>query len=439
MKKIVSLLLVLAVMVSLCVNTLSVSADTAPTIALSQSSIGIKVGESTQLTVTVNGVATQDVNWTIDDPTIAVVLSDGTIIGTKLGRAVLTATTKDGLASATCYVHVALKGIDVSSWQSVIDWSKAKAAGTDFAILREGYGTEAWDSQTDTYFKTNYDGAKAAGIKVGIYHYSYAMNVQQAVLEADMCLYNLKRYNVQLDYPVFYDVENTSGSYNQYGLSSSTLSQMVVAFCSTIEAGGYKAGLYTNPHFFNNKFVDCTDLDKYDKWIANYQVDTPYVSKPFTIWQYSSSGHVNGVSGAVDVNYSYLDYSNCGPINQNTSGNDTPQPVPVPVVKPTGSITLDTRSYNMAPSNIYDIGVKLVNATGKVIRVYSSQPGVATVKKLSNGNYRITGVSAGTSYIIFDVLSGGGTQLTHASVKITVKRGIRQGGEAVRATSLFYV
>lgn len=104
-----------------------------------------------------------------------------------------------------------------------------------------------------------------------------------------------------------------------------------------------------------------------------------------------------------------------------------------------GSITLDTRSYQMAPNNIYDIGVKIVNGDSISTTVSSSQVGVASVRKLPNGNYRITGISIGTTYIICNAYDEDGNLLTHASIKVTVARGVKQGGAACRATSIFTI
>lgn len=103
----------------------------------------------------------------------------------------------------------------------------------------------------------------------------------------------------------------------------------------------------------------------------------------------------------------------------------------------TGPITLNTRSYSMSPKNIYDIWVKLVNAKDKTVKVYSSRNGIASVAKLKNGNYRISGIKAGVSYIIFEVYDKNGKMLTHASIKITVASGTKPHGEAVRAKRVF--
>lgn len=106
-------------------------------------------------------------------------------------------------------------------------------------------------------------------------------------------------------------------------------------------------------------------------------------------------------------------------------------------VKPSGSITLDTRSYTMSPKNIYDIGVKLVNAQNVTVKVYSSIGSVASVIKLKNGNYRVTGLKQGTTFILFEIYDKNGKLLNHASTKVTIANGAKPHGEAVRAKSVF--
>jgi hypothetical protein len=107
-------------------------------------------------------------------------------------------------------------------------------------------------------------------------------------------------------------------------------------------------------------------------------------------------------------------------------------------VKPaSGSITLDTRSYTMSPKNIYDIGVKLENAQNVTVKVYSSIGSVASVTKLKNGNYRVTGLKQGTTFIVFEIYDKNGKLLNHASTKVTITNGAKPHGDAVRAKSVF--
>ena len=191
MKKLLALLL--AFCLTFCGGT-SAFADVASTVAVASTgtfqidntSIAIKIGESAVLTAYENGSPTMNATWTVSNPSIATV-SNGLVTGHQLGTTAVTATNSAG-ESVTCYVHVILKGIDVSSWQGNIDWGTVKNQGIDFAIIRTGYGKTAPEVQTDAYFEQNYSGATANGIKVGAYHYSYAENVQDALQEADFCL-----------------------------------------------------------------------------------------------------------------------------------------------------------------------------------------------------------------------------------------------------------
>ena len=327
-------------------NTLvSTPSSTATTWSLNQSSVGLKVGQTTTLTVNdptgqigtsssssnspftsfvyVNGVLVTEVEntqnsgttqqaltWTSSNPNVATV-ENGVVTAKSLGRAVITATAADGTTSS-CYANIALKGVDVSSWQKDINWTVIKNSGYDYAMIRTGYGNEDWEKQTDAYFEKNYTGAKQAGLKVGVYHYSYATTVDAAIEEAQMCLSILN--GRELDYPVAFDIEDPS----QKNLSPQLLSDMAVAFCQTIENAGYDAAIYSYTNFYD-KLTD-PRLDAYDKWVAHWGVLNPGYTKPFTMWQYGKTnipGATNGVSD-IDVNYCYYDYG--GTLQQTTGG-----------------------------------------------------------------------------------------------------------------------
>lgn len=189
-----------------------------------------------------------------------------------------------------------LKGIDVSKWQGNIDWNKVKNDGIEFAIIRTGYGM--YDSQKDEYFETNYKNAKAVGLKVGVYHYSYAMSVDEAKKEAELVLKWLNGRS--LDLPVYIDMEDKS----QQNLGKTTLNNICKAFCDTIEAGGYWAGIYSNKYWATGLIDGPTLGKRYTYWIAQYNNKCTYNGN-YDMWQYSSSGKVNGISGNVDMNYLY--------------------------------------------------------------------------------------------------------------------------------------
>lgn len=192
-----------------------------------------------------------------------------------------------------------IKGIDVSKWQGDIDWAKVKADGIKFAIIRAGYGKYA--SQEDPKFDQNMKAAKAAGLKVGVYWYSYAVTVDEAYQEAEACYSVIKQYD--FEYPLVFDIEERS----QEALSVATVSAIIDAFCSTMQNKGYYVSLYSYSSFLNTK-VYTSVLNKYDIWVAHYGVSSPNFSGAYGMWQYSSTGSVNGISGSVDLNYAYKDY-----------------------------------------------------------------------------------------------------------------------------------
>ena len=191
---------------------------------------------------------------------------------------------------------MSIKGIDVSKWQGVIDFAKVKNTGIDFAIIREGYGKD----QTDKKFEQNYSNAKNVGLNVGVYHYSYADSVEDAKKEAQFCISNLK--NKQLEYPIVFDIEDKE----QLKLNNRQRTDIVKAFCDELEKNGYYAMYYCNLNWFKN-YLNKNDLAKYDLWLAQWNGDKPSYS--CGIWQYSSAGKINGISGNVDLNVSYKDYA----------------------------------------------------------------------------------------------------------------------------------
>lgn len=204
------------------------------------------------------------------------------------------------------------KGIDVSNWQGLINWNKVKNAGVEFAILRIGYGM--YDNQKDKQFENNYNGARTNGIPVGIYHYSYATSVEEAKKEAQLVLKWLNGRGLQL--PVYFDLEDKT----QQNLGKNTLNEMCRVFCNTIEDGGYWAGIYTNKYWATG-LIDGPSLgDRYTYWIAQYNDKCTYAGD-YAMWQYSSSGKVDGISGNVDMNYLYKDLGGSKGKSNNSTSN----------------------------------------------------------------------------------------------------------------------
>ncbi len=286
------------------------AASAAPVPSLSNTELTLQVSDNAQLNASLSGAdVTGGMLWTSDTPSV-VTVSRGTLHAVAPGTAKVTATTGDG-RNASCTVRVALKGIDVSSYQGSISWSDVKASGIGFAILRDGYGDEDPENQTDSMFATNYDGAVAAGIKVGVYHVSYALNTDDAVKEANLCLSILNGRH--LDYPVFLDVEpDPNNKTGQASLTNDQLSAIAAAFCGAIQNAGYQAGVYSTDDILSNRLTGSA-LNAYSKWVANPDAAKPAYKGGYTLWQYSQSGAVAGIAGAVDQDNSYRDYPNPAP------------------------------------------------------------------------------------------------------------------------------
>lgn len=191
-------------------------------------------------------------------------------------------------------------GIDVSRYQGAVDWQAVKESGyVDFAILRAGFGR--YTSQKDLQFERNYAGAKAAGIPVGAYWYSYAKSAEEAREEANACLQVLK--GKQFEFPIYFDIEDIS----QCNLGKAVLTAMCEAFCDTLEKAGYFAGVYANTWWFTSK-LDHTHLaGEYTIWLADHRAGYNKTLKR-DIHQYTSNGHVAGISGRVDMNTCTRDF-----------------------------------------------------------------------------------------------------------------------------------
>lgn len=265
-------------------------------------------------------------------------------------------------------------GIDVSKWQGDIDWNKVKAAGVQFAMLRAGYGRYA--GQADKTFEKNYQNAKAAGVYVGAYHYSYAKTVAQAKEEANYCLSLLK--GKTFDFPICYDVEDDC----QKDLSKDEISDMVCAFCEILENAGYYVCVYMNLSWLNSK-LRAEIFEKYDIWLAHWTKSTTF-ARPYGLWQYSSNGTVDGVQGRVDLNYAYKNYPNIMAVNglngyKKTSGSGKPISPAAPF-----SAKMMVTLHN---TPLY------VSATAKTAAAKKSGTFYIYDGKEINGRYRITTAS----------------------------------------------
>ena len=194
-------------------------------------------------------------------------------------------------------------GIDVSKWNGNIDWNAVKNSGISYVIIRCGYrGSTTGAMIEDPKFKSNIQGALNAGLKVGIYFFSQAVNEVEAVEEASMTIGLIKKYKIS--YPVFLDVEPSGGRAD--GIDRNTRTKVIKAYCETIRNSGYTAGVYANKTWLES-YMNAGELSKYKIWLAQYNTAPTYGGK-YDMWQYSSKGSVAGISGHTDMNLSYMGY-----------------------------------------------------------------------------------------------------------------------------------
>ena len=196
--------------------------------------------------------------------------------------------------------YTSVPGIDVSEWNGDIDWEKVKEAGIKFAIIRLGYrGYESGRLVLDMNFYDYIEGALAAGLDVGVYFFSQAVDEDEAREEAKFVLNNIHGYNVTM--PIYFDTEEVeSGEARTDDMVTAHYTAHAVAFCDAIEAAGYEAGVYASQRWIN-KSLDIERLEGYNIWFAKY-ADAPNTQYRFDMWQYSESGQVDGISTNVDLN-----------------------------------------------------------------------------------------------------------------------------------------
>ena len=196
-------------------------------------------------------------------------------------------------------------GIDVSKYQGNINWSKVKQDGIDFAMIRVGYrGYGNGKIVMDPYFKKNIEGALANNIHVGIYFYSVAKNEMEALEEANFTINAIKGYNIT--YPVAFDLEDFN-RHRLAGVSYEQLNKNAITFLNKIQSAGYTAMHYGSKSTFG-PIWNMNNLNKYKVWLAHYTDKTNYAGK-YNMWQYTSNGIVNGISGRVDLNIAYFKLS----------------------------------------------------------------------------------------------------------------------------------
>ncbi|MDE7324396.1 MAG: Ig-like domain-containing protein, partial [Lachnospiraceae bacterium] len=239
---------------------------------------------------------------TIDGKTYFYDKNGNVVTGTQIIQGVTYNFGADGAIATTA--NGSTFGIDVSRHNGNIDWNAVKASGVDYVIIRCGYrGSATGVLIEDQTFRTNIKGATAAGLKVGVYVFSQAVNEVEAVKEASLAVSLVKGYN--LTYPIFIDTESSGGRADR--IDKATRTAVVNAFCQTVASAGYKPGIYASKTWFEDKLNMGAVNGSYKIWLAQYSAAPTYKGK-YDLWQYSSKGKISGINTKVDLNYSYLGY-----------------------------------------------------------------------------------------------------------------------------------
>lgn len=217
-----------------------------------------------------------------------------------------------------------MKGIDVSVWQGIIDWTKVRNDGTQFAILKAG-GSDA-GFYKDSTFEGNYLGCKAAGIYVGAYYFVGRNCTTKANGEADAKRFLEMLKGKQFDMPVYLDFEAPNAS----DVNGNT--QAAIGFCNVMEKAGYCVGIYASDISGFKEKLHASVLRQFTWWVARYGSKPVYAINSLGMWQYSSNGTVNGIKGCVDMDECYVDFPTAIK-SKGLNGYGRSKPVTKPVVK----------------------------------------------------------------------------------------------------------
>ena len=218
------------------------------------------------------------------------------VTGTQVIQGIQYTFSDEGVRSGTI-------GIDVSKFQSSINWQKVKNAGINFVIIRCGYrGYGSGVLVQDPMFASHITGAKAAGLRVGIYFFSQAITEAEAVEEASMAVKLANQYGINM--PIAIDSEYANGGRGRAdGLSKSERTKITIAFCNTVANAGYKPMVYASKNWFSEHLSVSQFPSSYRIWVAHYATTCGYTGR-YDIWQNTSKGSVDGVKGNVDMNIS---------------------------------------------------------------------------------------------------------------------------------------
>lgn len=301
---------------------------------------------------------------------------------------------------------MSVKGIDISNYQNVRDWSAVKASGVEFVIIRAGWGK----TNTDPGFKKNIEAALAQGIKVGVYWFLYAKSEADIIKNAAKCDSVIGPYKDKITMKVWADWEYDSDKYFS-GLDKKTRTAWVDKFCQELKAKGYEVGVYANKDYLKNYF---NDLSQYPLWLAYYAN-----SKGDTkceIWQKSSNGQVPGISGKVDMDEYFGSFTETAPAPSNPPVQEsTNKPAPVTyTVKSGDTLSKIAAKYNTTVDILaaYN-GIKDPNKiyVGQVIKI--PVPNTTSTSTPSKPRYKV-------NVAVLNVRAG-------ASTKYKIVRTVKKG------------
>lgn len=239
-------------------------------------------------------------------------LTDETIkgYGTPLFNKVIdksASTNSTGANSSYAKSDSPIIGIDVSEFNGTIDWNQVKAAGISYAYIRVGYRGYGYGTMVlDKQFYNNIKNASAVGMDIGLYFYTQAISTQEAVEEANYVLDKIQGYTIK--YPIVIDTEQADPSERSRNLSKESRTNIMKAFCDRVNQAGYKGQIYASKCWFAER-LNVNDILNYDKWVAEYSgAERTSFAYPYSVWQYTSKGSVNGIRGNVDKNKCYVNY-----------------------------------------------------------------------------------------------------------------------------------
>ena len=242
-------------------------------------------------------------------------------------------------------------GIDVSQWQGTINWKKVKADGISFVFIRCSYTSlKSFNLHTDPKFTANVTAAAAAGLKVGVYHYSGATSATEAKKEADYVLKVIKPYKGKITLPVMFDYEpGARVTANYKKTSKTTRTKYATTFCNAAKAAGYTSGVYCSTSWFPDYF-NISSLSSYSNWDAHWATKNTYTGA-YDFWQYSDAGKISGIGGSVDCNFWYTNTKIAGAATDNGAftGDATPKPEAASTALTTPYVTTSSVHYRMAP------------------------------------------------------------------------------------------